>query len=725
MAKYDDIIQAAAKQYNVDPALIRGVIATESSGNPNVKSGVGATGLMQIMPSNYKALGITDPTDPQQNIMGGAKLLSQLLDSSPDVATALRRYQGGEDQSKWGPVNAAYPGKVLAAAGIGGQQAPAPSATLPGIPASQPAGGAQSDDAIFAQFSKGGAPAQGQQGPQSDDAIFASMTRAPTAPKAAVAPATQPVAPQQNQPGGAMSFLAGLGHGVQETALGAQQLLGHGAQAVGLNNVGNWLVNDANQGLQRGAAEIAPYQAAHPIVTGAGNIAGSIAATAPLAAIGPAVGGIGTAALRGGISGGLTSLAAPVDPNSQNYWADKGIQAATGVATGGVLGPAAYGVGRLISPNVTPDVQMLMDRGITPTPGQIMGGAVARAEAKMTSAPGIGDAIVAGQRRAMDQFNRATYQDALEQVGQHLPNNVGTGSEGVNYVRTQLGHEYNSIANRASFVADQNFGNDLTTIRNNLAQEAPGALNQFDNIVNNQITAKLTGGTVPQGGNLPIGGALTGTQWNDSRSMIANFSRRQITGNANADNWALHDALDDLTTALNNGVGRSSAPDVIQDLQRANAGWARYKQIEKAAGMAGASNNGNIFTPAQYTSSIRAGSTAAQKGTNSGLNADFANAAQNVLGAKYPDSGTAGRGLMNLLGSGIVTGGLITNPTATLAGLGGVALGSLPYTNLGQRGVAALLTARPQFAQPVGNAVARLGPAVVAGSLPALLSGSR
>lgn len=123
MADYSKIIQAAAQRYNVDPALIRGVIATESNGNPNAKSNVGASGLMQIMPSNYKALGINDATDPTQNIMGGAQLLSQLLDRYGDVTTALRHYQGGDDTSKWGPVNAAYPSKVLTAGGISSQTA--------------------------------------------------------------------------------------------------------------------------------------------------------------------------------------------------------------------------------------------------------------------------------------------------------------------------------------------------------------------------------------------------------------------------------------------------------------------------------------------------------------------------------------------------------------------------------------------------------------------------
>ncbi|CAG4900863.1 lytic transglycosylase domain-containing protein [Paraburkholderia saeva] len=361
MSKYDDIIQAAAKQYNVDPALIRGVIATESSGKPNAQSGVGATGLMQIMPSNYKSLGITDPTDPKQNIYGGAQLLSQLLDRFGDVPTALTHYVGGDDPKQWGPQTAAYPGKVLAAAGIGAQQAPAAPATLPGIPTAQAAGAPQSDDAIFQQFAKGGATVPGQQDPQSDDAILSAFTK--SAAPAAVAPKAQaaPVQVAGEQPGGAMSFLAGMGRGVQETALGAQQLLGHGAQAVGLNGMGDWLVNDANQGLTHGAQEVAPYSAAHPIATGAGNIAGSMAATAPLMIAAPAGTGMLGLATRGAVSGGLMGATAPVSPDSQNYGADKlqqvGIGSLLGIASpfavAGAVGAGKYAgnaLGSLVRP---------------------------------------------------------------------------------------------------------------------------------------------------------------------------------------------------------------------------------------------------------------------------------------------------------------------------------------------------------------------------------------
>jgi hypothetical protein len=740
MSQYDDTIEAAAKKFNIDPALIRGIIATESSGNPNAKSGVGATGLMQIMPSNYKALGITDPTDPTQNIMGGAKLLSQLLDTSPDVTTALKRYQGGDDQSQWGPVNAAYPGKVFAAAGVGAPSQPAASKTLPGIPqvAQQPGGA----DAFSSLEVSGEAPNKAPALAAGNDP-FSSLEVAGNAASPPAPPTQQTQAPQGSQPGMLASFGAGLGRGVQETALGAQQLLGHGMQALGgigespdlsslitgqqpknfIGRAGDWLVNDANQGLARGAQQVAPYSAAHPIATVAGNLGGSIAATAPLGLLAPAASTLGGMAAVGAGLGGATAALSPVDPNSQNFAADKAKQIGIGALTGGALSPAAGLLGRAISPNVSPDVQMLLDKGVTPTPGQIMGSGIARTEEKLTSVPALGDMIKNAQQRAVQQFNRATYNDALEPIGASIPSSVPTGSEAVNYVKNQIGNVYKSIEPRASLTVDQNFATDLNSIRNDLAQTAPGVLPQFDNIVQNQIVGKAAGGTMTNG--LPIGGTMNGSQWGDTRSMISGLARKQITGNADADKWALSGALGDLTDALNQAVGRSSPPDVLQDLSKANAAWANYKQIEKAAGMAGASNNGNVFSPAQFMSAVRGGSTASQKATNAGLNADLGSAAQAVLGSKYPDSGTVGRGLMSLLTSGGLGAGLVTHPVGTISALGGIGLGSLPYTGLGQRAAAALLTARPQFAQPVGNAVTGLGRLIVPGSLPALLSGSR
>jgi hypothetical protein len=711
MSKYDDIIQAAAKQYNVDPNLIRGIISTESSGNPQAKSGVGATGLMQIMPSNYKSLGITDPTDPKQNIFGGAQLLSQLLDRFGNVQDALTHYVGGDDQKQWGPQTAAYPGKVLSAAGIvAPAAAPAAPTTLPGIPTAQ--SGAQSDDAIFSQFAKGGAPAQGQQGPQSDDAIFASMTRAPAQP-AAPAPAAQPQ-PAAQQPGGVSSFFAGLGHGVQETALGAQQLIGHGAQAVGLNNVGNWLVNDANQGLMRGNAEYAPYQAAHPIAAGAGNIGGSVAATAPLGVLAPAARTLGGMAAVGAGLGAATGALSPVDPNSADFAGDKAQQIGIGALTGGVLSPAAGALGRMISPNVSPEVQTLMNRGVTPTPGQILGGGFARTEDKLTSLPVLGDMIKNAQQRAVGQFNVAAYNEALAPIGKTFSGNVG--QEGIEQVGKTIGNAYDSVLPKMQMRVDPQFQADVTNL-GQMANSLPDAQQKtFMNVIKTQIFDKLG----PQG-NMD-GQTLKGVQ-----SELARTSSGYLK-DPSFDNRQLGAAVSALRDAVDGNLARVNPPDLAGQLSNANQAWANFVRLRSAASSAGAMNNGGVFTGAQLQSAVRGADKSVGKGaTASGkaLMQDLSGAGQAVLGSKYPDSGTVGRGLMSLLAPGSVAAGLATAPTSTLATLGGIGLGSLPYTQAGGKLAATLLTARPQFAQPVGNAVSALGRLVVPGSLPALLSGSR
>ena len=92
----ESIFKEASAAYGISEQLLKAVAKAESDFNPNSTSNAGAMGVMQLMPSTAKALGVTDAYDVRQNIMGGAKLLSQLLSKyNGDTSLALAAYNAG------------------------------------------------------------------------------------------------------------------------------------------------------------------------------------------------------------------------------------------------------------------------------------------------------------------------------------------------------------------------------------------------------------------------------------------------------------------------------------------------------------------------------------------------------------------------------------------------------------------------------------------------------
>ena len=74
----DAIFEAAAARYGVPTDLLKAVAKAESGFRVDATSPKGAMGVMQLMPGTARGLGVVDAYDPEQNIMGGAKYLSQL-----------------------------------------------------------------------------------------------------------------------------------------------------------------------------------------------------------------------------------------------------------------------------------------------------------------------------------------------------------------------------------------------------------------------------------------------------------------------------------------------------------------------------------------------------------------------------------------------------------------------------------------------------------------------
>lgn len=95
-ALFHPIISRAAKQYQIDPDLVRAIIFAESGYNPKAVSKKGAMGLMQLMPGTAKAMGVEDCFDPEHNIFGGVKYFKKLYNQfDGDVKLALAAYNAG------------------------------------------------------------------------------------------------------------------------------------------------------------------------------------------------------------------------------------------------------------------------------------------------------------------------------------------------------------------------------------------------------------------------------------------------------------------------------------------------------------------------------------------------------------------------------------------------------------------------------------------------------
>lgn len=95
-AHWKDVARSEAAKKNLDPLLVKAVIHVESGENPDALSSKGAMGLMQLMPGTAKALGVKDPFKPQDNVTGGVKYLSQMVDRFRGrLDLALAAYNAG------------------------------------------------------------------------------------------------------------------------------------------------------------------------------------------------------------------------------------------------------------------------------------------------------------------------------------------------------------------------------------------------------------------------------------------------------------------------------------------------------------------------------------------------------------------------------------------------------------------------------------------------------
>jgi soluble lytic murein transglycosylase-like protein len=96
-AAFDGLIRERSAEHGVDPDLVHAIIEMESGYDTSAVSKTGAVGLMQLMPTTAARFGVTDRTDPTQNVDAGVRYLKTLSDEFQDLELVLAAYNAGED----------------------------------------------------------------------------------------------------------------------------------------------------------------------------------------------------------------------------------------------------------------------------------------------------------------------------------------------------------------------------------------------------------------------------------------------------------------------------------------------------------------------------------------------------------------------------------------------------------------------------------------------------
>lgn len=504
-------------------------------------------------------------------------------------------------------------------------------------------------------------------------------------------------APKTSEP---VSRLEKVGMGVADPIHGGAQLLTKvlpdSVVSAG-NKLNNWIadktglvpklpVGGVDQQVRQREAE---YQAKRAAAGESGfdgwRLAGGVVPSLALPAVSAA--SLPARMAVGGLAGAANNALAPVTEG--DFAQQKKSQITTGAIGGAVFPVIGAGISRVISPkaSINPAVQKLRKEGITPTPGQVLGGGAKATEEKLTSLPFVGDAIKAGQTRAIEDLNRAVADRSLKPIGEKLPKDL-IGRDALDYVESALKSKYNALLPNLTVKGDKQFSDDVAKLSAMIKNGSidPKYASAFDRYMRSNVLNKFKGQN-----------ALTGETFKQIESDIGQQASR-LAQSQDPDARLLADAYREVQSNMRNMLARSN-PQASNELKAINTGYANFKRMQRASSSVAAEDG--VFSPAQLQSAVKALDKSKDKASfarGDALMQDLSDPAKAVLANKIPNSGTADRGFLSLAQ-------LLDPRAATLA-----VTSPLVYSRAGQAAMANMLAARPQGAQGVANALREASP---------------
>lgn len=669
---HEDFTISESERLGVDPNLALRQLGQESRFNPAAVSPKGARGLMQLMPETAKDLGV-DPDDPYQNITGGLTYFKQMRDKFGSDDLALAAYNAGPGAvEKYGGIppyreTQNYVRSILSGEGEPPEAAPRTPQSPPRRPGASP------------QLAPLGAPPASAPRRAADPARSDEMLgfeKGVTAPldNAAIAlrrfahsPWSRAVAPVLPEAAQAIDMLSDATGGQTPEAVKGERA----------------------KYFER---EVAGGRAPGKIGEFVGNMAGTIALSRLPG--GPLTQGAATGAL---LSEG-----------------DDVVDVARDAAMGAVFSKAGDMVGRtaggLVRGVTDKSVQALAKAGVPLTPGQLAGGAFKRAEDAATSIPFVGDVIRAGQRRSVEGLNTAALNRALAPIGEKLPQGL-IGREAFEHADDVLSQRYSDLLPTLKVQADKGFVGAMTNLRD-LAKSMPADHRQvFEATLQREVLGRFA----------PKTGRMSGEAMKAAEETLGR-EIRAIRMNPQSNPWdrKLADAYQEAQSQLRQLVGRNN-PAKAAELRAINTGWANLKRVEDATSAAGAVDG--VFTAPQLSAAVKRNTPKRQFAKGQGLMQDLADAGKKVLPSSVPDSGTATRAMLGMVGGGLGANAfgapLLAAPL--LAGAGAAAL----YSKTGQGLATKAATSRPALAQPIGKALQTLSPVAANAAAVAWLTSRR
>jgi hypothetical protein len=423
-----------------------------------------------------------------------------------------------------------------------------------------------------------------------------------------------------------------------------------------------------------------------------------IAAKAPQAA--SLLGRVGVGAAQGALSGALNPV------TEGDFWTEKVKQAGMGTLVGGALPVATGALSRVISPaaSTNPEIALLKSEGIKPTLGQTLGGWANAIEEKAQSLPIMGDAIRYNRSKSWDDLNRAATNRALAEVDENLPANVKVGNDAVLYTRKLLGDKYDALVPKLGVQVDQPFATALGSIQSMVNQGAiePKAADALKRFVDDSIIGKFQGQ-----------GAMTGQTFKGVQEAITK-KIQALGASTNHDERLMGQALKEIGTEFQDLLIRSN-PQYAKELAALNKAWGNFKIVQRGA--SGVGTDAGVMTPAQLQNAVKAQDFSKDKARFAeGLARmqDLSQAGKRNLGNRIPDSGTSGRNLTaTLLGSVGLGAAAPASLAVTGPVLGALGTGALGYLPPVQRLLSGAVSARPQVAQPIADALKKASPYLV------------